>query len=54
MLDFIDRLTNLKERAALLADISILAEHGPILPFPLSSAISSQKGLRELRTRFWV
>jgi len=51
MIDFLDALRDVKVRAALLADISILADEGPILPFPLTSAVQSHKGLRELRTR---
>jgi len=32
MIDFLDALRDVKVRAALLADISILADEGPILP----------------------
>jgi len=51
MIDFIDALRDVKARAALLADIAVLADEGPVLPFPLTSAIQSHQGLRELRTR---
>ena len=52
IVEFIDGITMVKERAALLADISLLADEGPILPFPWTSALRSYPGLRELRTRF--
>jgi Uncharacterized protein conserved in bacteria len=45
-------MTMVKERAAVLADLSLLADEGPILPFPWTSSIKSHPGLRELRTRF--
>jgi hypothetical protein len=50
--EFIDSLRSVKEQAALMADIAMLAEAGPMLPFPLTSAIKSFPGLRELRSRF--
>jgi phage-related protein len=50
--EFIDGIRNAKEQAALIADIAMLAEAGPVLPFPLTTAIASFVGLRELRTRF--
>ena len=49
--DFLDDIRDRKHLAALLADLTLLAEEGPVLPFPLSSAIVSFPGLRELRTR---
>jgi phage-related protein len=49
--DFLDEIRDRKQLAALLADISLLSEEGPVLPFPLSSGIVSFTGLRELRTR---
>src|SRR5450756_2350299 len=52
MIEFLDDLTSVKHRAAILADIDLLASEGPILPFPLTSAIAAHRGLRELRTRF--
>ena len=51
MKDFLDVVRDRKHLAALLADLSLLGEEGPVLPFPLSSAIVSFPGLRELRTR---
>lgn len=36
----------------MLADLTLLRDEGPVLPFPHSSAIVSFRGLRELRTRF--
>lgn len=50
--DFLDGVHDRKHLAALLADLSLLADEGPLLPFPLSSAIVSFPGLRELRTRY--
>jgi hypothetical protein len=50
--DFLDTIRDRKHLAALLADLSLLADEGPILPFPLSSGIVAFSGLRELRTRF--
>lgn len=51
MIEFLDGLPSLRHRAAVLADVSLLADEGPILPFPLTSAIAAHRGLRELRTR---
>lgn len=51
VLEFIDDLSSVKQQAAILADLSLLADEGPILPFPLTSAIATNKRLRELRTR---
>lgn len=48
--DFIDALA-VKQQAAVMADLSLLGDEGPVLPFPLTSAIATYKGLRELRTR---
>jgi hypothetical protein len=47
MIEFLDDLTSVKHRAAILADIDLLASEGPILPFPLTSAIAAHRGLRE-------
>lgn len=52
VIEFVDGLSLVKERAALLADVSLLADEGPVLPFPWTSALRSHAGLRELRTRF--
>ncbi len=52
VLEFVDALPGVKERAALLADISLLADEGPVLPFPWTSALRAHPGLRELRSRF--
>jgi phage-related protein len=52
VIEFLDGLTFVKERAAVVADISLLADEGPILPFPWTSDLRSYPGLRELRTRF--
>src|ERR1035437_2803622 len=49
--DFLDDIRNKKELAQILADISLLGDEGPVLPFPLTSALSSFPGIRELRTR---
>jgi hypothetical protein len=49
--EFIDELS-LKERAAVIADITLLRNEGPVLPFPWTSDIRAYRGLRELRTRF--
>lgn len=52
VLEFVDALPGVKERAALLADISLLGDEGPVLPFPWTSALRAHEGLRELRSRF--
>jgi phage-related protein len=52
LVEFVDGLASVKHRAAILADIDLLATEGPVLPFPLTSAIATHRGLRELRTRF--
>ncbi len=49
--DFLDDIRDRKHLAALLADLSVLADEGPVLPFPLTSSITAYPGLRELRTR---
>jgi hypothetical protein len=49
--EFIDGVKDKKELAQILADISLLGDEGPVLPFPLTSALSSFPGIRELRTR---
>lgn len=49
--DFLDDIGNKKELAQVLADLTLLRDEGPILPFPHSSSIVSFPGLRELRTR---
>jgi hypothetical protein len=51
VLEFLNGIKDRKERAAMFADLAMLEEEGPVLPFPLSSGIVSFKGLRELRTR---
>jgi hypothetical protein len=52
VIEFIDGIALVKERASVLADISLLADDGPVLPFPWTSALRSHPGLRELRSRF--
>jgi phage-related protein len=51
VLEFINGISTLSERAALLADLELLQDHGPALPFPWTAAIRSHRNLRELRTR---
>ena len=50
--EFLDEVRDRKHLAAILADMTLLADEGPILPFPLSSSLVAFPGLRELRTRF--
>ncbi len=52
VIEFIDGIQFVKERASVLADISLLADDGPVLPFPWTSALRSYPGLRELRSRY--
>ena len=49
--EFLDSLRDVKQRAAIAADLALLEEEGPVLPFPWTSAITSYRGLTELRTR---
>ena len=49
--EFLDAIKDLKGRAAIVADLALLEEEGPVLPFPLTSAILAHRGIRELRTR---
>jgi phage-related protein len=49
--EFLDRIDSKKELAQVLADLTLLRDEGPILPFPHSSSLVSFPGLRELRTR---
>ena len=48
---FLDGIDNKKELAQVLADLTLLRDEGPVLPFPHSSSVVSFPGLRELRTR---
>ena len=48
---FLDGIHNTKELAQVLADLTLLRDEGPVLPFPHSSSVVSFPGLRELRTR---
>src|SRR6266498_1032569 len=50
--EFLDDVRDRKHLAAILADLTLLADEGPILPFPLTSGVTAFPGLRELRTRF--
>lgn len=50
--EFLDGIRDRKHLAAILADMTLLADEGPFLPFPLSTGLVSYPGLRELRTRF--